>query len=208
MLAVLAIVLLGYLIGSIPAGFLVAKFAGLDIRTVGSGNIGATNVLRALGKRYGYPVFAFDFLKGIAAVKASVFIVQSGTSSVLSSDLAGILGGACSVLGHSYPIWLRFRGGKGVATSGGVVFGLMPGVAAIAGLLWIVVFQLTRYVSVASVAAILAIPFVTGLLLTVGHLRTPVLFYFSLGLAFIVLIRHRSNLSRLVNGKESRFTRK
>ena len=207
MLTICAVVLVGYLVGSIPAGFLVAKLAGLDIRTVGSGNIGATNVLRALGKRYGYPVFAFDFLKGFIAVKVSALIIQGGMSAV-SSELAGIIGGICSVLGHSFPVWLGFRGGKGVATSGGVVFGLMPGVAAIAGLIWIAVFQATRYVSLASVAAVLAIPGISGVLLIFGRLHAPALFYFSLGMAAIVLIRHRSNLVRLLSGEEARFTRK
>jgi acyl phosphate:glycerol-3-phosphate acyltransferase len=202
------IALFAYLIGSIPAGYLVARLVGVDIRTVGSGNIGATNVLRTLGKRYGYPVFLFDFLKGVVAVKMSIFIHEKSVTLAPSPELFGILGGICCVLGHSYPIWLRFKGGKGVATSGGVVFGLMPVVAVIAGLVWIVAFQATRYVSVASIAALLSMPVASGLMLWLGYLPAPALFYFSLGLAGIVIIRHRTNLSRLAHGRESRFGRK
>jgi len=208
MATVAAIILCGYLIGSVPAGYLLAKMAGVDIRTVGSGNIGATNVLRTLGKRYGYSVFAFDFLKGIAAVKLSILLDRVGPAGLVNSELAAILGGTCSVLGHSYPVWLKFRGGKGVATSGGVIFGLMPIIAAIAALIWIILFYSTGYVSLASVVAICAIPIVAGISLATGHLDSPVLFYFSLCLAVIVTIRHRSNLSRLVRGKEWRFDRR
>jgi glycerol-3-phosphate acyltransferase PlsY len=203
-----AIVLVGYLIGSIPIGYLVAKLAGVDIRTLGSGNIGATNVLRTLGKRYGYAVFLFDFLKGILAVKVSVFIHDRAVGLPATSELSGIVGGICSVLGHSYPIWLRFKGGKGVATSVGVVLGLMPIVAMIAGLVWIAIFQTTRYVSVASIAAVLSMPLVCGAMLSLGYLHSPALLYFSFCLAAIVIVRHRTNLSRLLHGSESRFSRK
>jgi acyl phosphate:glycerol-3-phosphate acyltransferase len=206
-LSLLTAGLVGYLIGSIPAGYLVARLAGIDIRTVGSGSTGATNVVRALGRRYGYPVFLFDLLKGIVAVKASAFAHGNDAAWTLSPDLLGIVGGICSVIGHSYPIWLGFKGGKGVATSGGVVVALMPWVAIVAGLVWIIMFQSVRYVSVASIAAVLSIPVTAAILLQTGRLESA-LFYFSIAIAAIVVIRHRSNLSRLIHGKETRFERK
>lgn len=202
-----ALVLISYLLGSIPFGCLVANLVGVDIRAAGSGNIGATNVVRVLGKRYGYPVFLLDFLKGLLAVKLSILITAHSEIG-LSRESAGILGGILCVVGHSYSVWLGFRGGKGVATSGGVVSGLMPLVALIAGITWVAVFQITRYVSVASVAAVVSIPLVCAILLGAGYLHGVVLFYFSLAIAVVVILRHRTNLSRLVRGREPRFERK
>ena len=207
MIALLAIVVFGYLIGSIPFGYIIARFAGVDIRTLGSGNIGATNVVRSLGKKYGYPVFVLDFLKGFAAVKLAM-LLGTHFETTVSAELAGIAGGICSVIGHSYPVWLGFKGGKGVATSGGVVFGLMPIVALIAAGIWILVFQFTRYVSVASIAAVVSIPCACGAMLALGYLHARVLLYFALAISAIVIIRHRSNFSRLLHGRESRFERK
>src|SRR6266513_5475448 len=118
-----AFVLVGsYLLGSIPFGCLAGRIRGIDIRKFGSGNIGATNVVRVLGKRYGYPVFVLDFLKGFGAVRIAMAVRPESTSS----ELVGILAAVSAVIGHSFPIWLKFRGGKGVATSAGALFGLMP----------------------------------------------------------------------------------
>ena len=202
------IALISYFIGSVPAGYLVGRLAGIDIRTVGSGNIGATNVLRTLGKPLGYAVFLFDFAKGVAAVALSIFIYDSHGAIRTSRELCGIIAAVCCVIGHVYPVWLRFKGGKGVATSAGVLFGLMPVAAVIMGLIWIVVFQATRYVSIASIVAALAAPLVIGVMLWLGWLRTPVLLYFSLFIAAMVVVRHRSNFSRLLSGTEQRFRRK
>jgi glycerol-3-phosphate acyltransferase PlsY len=192
----------------VPAGYLAGRLVGVDIRTVGSGNIGATNVLRSLGKPFGYAVFLFDFAKGVAAVAISIFIYEHSGAIRTSRELCGIIAGVCCVLGHVYPIWLRFQGGKGVATSAGVLFGLMPFAALIVGAIWIAVFQATRYVSVASILAAVAAPLAVGGMLWMGWLRAPVLLYFSLFLAAIVIFRHRSNFSRLLSGAEQRFRRK
>src|SRR6195256_7063717 len=114
----LAAVLIGsYLLGSIPFGYLAGRLSGVDIRGVGSGNIGATNVVRVLGKRYGYPVFAVDFLKGLAAVFAATCVARHLDLTQRSAQIFGITAGVCCVLGHSFPVWLKFKGGKGVATS-------------------------------------------------------------------------------------------
>jgi glycerol-3-phosphate acyltransferase PlsY len=201
------VVLVGYLIGSVPAGYLAGCIAGIDIRKVGSGNIGATNVLRILGKRYGYPVFLFDFLKGVAAVEMSILIFDSYHPAA-SRELYGILGGVSAVIGHSYPVWLNFKGGKGVATTAGVVFALIPFAALVMCVVWVAAFQASRYVSVASIAAAIALPVTVGALLYFEQLNKPVLLYFSIWLAAVVIVRHRSNVSRLLNGTEPRFQRK
>jgi glycerol-3-phosphate acyltransferase PlsY len=202
------IAVLSYLIGSFPAGYLAGRIAGVDIRTVGSGNVGATNVLRALGKRFGYPVFLIDFGKGVVAVILSRLIAKSGGSNENTIELAGMLSGICAVVGHSFPLWLKFRGGKGVATSIGVLFALMPLAAAIMCIVWIATFEITRYVSLASVMAAVSLPISFAGMLFLNRLNTPVLLYFSLCLAAVIVIRHRSNLSRLAKGTEPRFMRK
>lgn len=205
MLLIIAVV--GYLVGSVPFGYIAGRLAGVDIRKIGSGNVGATNVVRTLGRRFGYPVFLLDFIKGITAVEISILVFNQ-SSTQISREMCAIVGGACSVVGHLFPIWLGFKGGKGVATSGGVIFALVPLVALIMAFVWIVVFQATRYVSLASVTAAAAMPIVVGAMLYFGKLHAPTLFYFSLCLAAVVIVRHRSNFFRLVSGTEQRFQRK
>jgi glycerol-3-phosphate acyltransferase PlsY len=197
-----------YLIGSIPAGYIAGRIAGIDIRTVGSGNIGATNVTRVLGKRYGYPVFAVDFLKGLAAVSISIAIAKHAQPILGPKDIVGIVAAVCCVLGHSFPVWLGFKGGKGVAASAGALFGLMPRVALIAVAVWLIIFYRTRYVSVASMTAALAVPITILSMMFLGQTGGTALLYFSICLAAVVIVRHRSNLSRLVRGTEPRFKRK
>jgi glycerol-3-phosphate acyltransferase PlsY len=194
-----------YLIGSIPAGYIAGRIAGIDIRTVGSGNIGATNVTRVLGKRYGYPVFIVDFLKGFAAVGMSIMIAKRTQPVLIPSELLGVVGAVACVLGHSFPAWLGFKGGKGVAASAGALFGLMPFVALIAVAVWLIIFYLTRYVSVASMTAALAVPITILSMMFLGQTDGTTLLYFSICLAAVVIFRHRSNLSRLVRGAEPRF---
>ena len=208
MLALIITGFAGYLIGSIPAGYIAGRVAGIDIRTAGSGNIGATNVTRTLGKGYGYPVFAVDFLKGLASVIISVSMGQRAQPTSVPVELFGIVAAVCCVLGHSFPVWLRFKGGKGVATSAGALFGLMPRAALIAVAVWLITFYLTRYVSVASMIAALAVPITILSMMFLGQRGETALLYFSICLAAVVIIRHRSNLSRLARGTEPRFKRK
>jgi glycerol-3-phosphate acyltransferase PlsY len=204
----LAVILVGsYLLGSVPFGYLAGRFAGVDIRTFGSGNVGATNVVRVLGKRYGYPVFALDFLKGFGAVKMSMLMATDRPSEWNSPEIFGIAAAMSCVIGHSYPAWLRFKGGKGVATSSGALFALMPIGGAIGIAIWVGMFCVTRYVSVASVTVAAALPFVI-LAISCRNENTKAIFYFSVCVAAIVIWRHRSNLSRLMRGTESRFDRK
>jgi glycerol-3-phosphate acyltransferase PlsY len=207
-LIVLSVCALGYLFGSFPAGYLAGRLAGVDIRTVGSGNIGATNVLRVLGKSWGYPVFLIDAFKGFAAVRLTLSFAKYLPTAQPYSEYLAILTAVMCIVGHTFPVWLRFKGGKGVATSAGALFGLMPFAVPVIILIWIIVFETTRYVSVASIAASVSLPIVVGLFLRWKFLEGTALFYFSLLIALLVLWRHRSNFSRLLNGTEQRFSRK
>ena len=204
----LAVCFFGYLFGCFPAGYFAGRMSGVDIRGMGSGNIGATNVLRVLGKRWGYAVFFVDAFKGFAAVRLALFLAEHLAFASSHAVYFGILAGVTCVVGHVFPIWLRFKGGKGVATSAGVVFGLMPLAAVIIFLVWVVVFEITRYVSVASLAASSALPITVALFIHWRMIEGTGLLYFSTVLAILVLWRHRSNFSRLLNGTEQRFTRK
>ncbi|PYL30837.1 MAG: acyl-phosphate glycerol 3-phosphate acyltransferase [Verrucomicrobia bacterium] len=202
------VALLAYLLGSLPTGYIAGRLVGVDIRKVGSGNVGATNVTRALGKRFGYPVFLVDFAKGLAAVMLAVIMAKAAQSSAQFVDLCAAIGAICSLMGHSYSIWLGFRGGKGVATLMGALFGINWITALIVCVVWIVVFEATRYVSLASIAAAVALPIALAIMLFLKELPTPIPLYFSFCLGAIVVVRHRSNLSRLAKGTEPRFVRK
>lgn len=202
------VALLAYLLGSLPTGYIAGRLVGVDIRKVGSGNVGATNVTRALGKRFGYPVFLVDFAKGLAAVMLAVIMAKAAQSSAQFVDLCAAIGAICSLMGHSYSIWLGFRGGKGVATLMGALFGINWITALIVCVVWVVVFEATRYVSLASIAAAVALPIALAIMLFLKELPTPIPLYFSFCLGAIVVVRHRSNLSRLVKGTEPRFVRK
>ncbi|MEP6603928.1 MAG: glycerol-3-phosphate 1-O-acyltransferase PlsY [Spartobacteria bacterium] len=204
----IAEILLGaYLIGSFPAAYLAGRLAGIDIRTVGSKNSGATNVVRVLGKWYGYPVFAVDLLKGLLAVLLARFLTR-GNVTGFPPDLISIVAGLVSVLGHTFPVWLRFKGGKGVATAVGVMLGLALPAALTVAVVWLIVFELTRFVSVASIAAAVALPFSVWIISRITERGSISILYASACLAVLVIIRHRSNISRLLQGNEKRFPRK
>jgi glycerol-3-phosphate acyltransferase PlsY len=183
----------GYLAGSMPFGYwLVRATKGVDIRTVGSGNIGASNVWRTYGRRYGLPVVLLDI--GKAFVPALVF-------TQVHSHLAGALAGAAAMLGHWRPLFLRFaKGGKMVATAGGAFLGVAPVVGGIGAGVWIVAFLVTRYASVASILAAASLPVAAAAL---GY-GWPVI-AFGGAAAVGVLVLHRGNLRRLRAGTESRF---
>jgi glycerol-3-phosphate acyltransferase PlsY len=183
----------GYLAGSLPFGYwLVRVFRGVDIRTVGSGNIGASNVWRAYGRRLGLPVVLLDVLKGF--VPALVF-------TRVDSHLAGVIAGACAMLGHWRPLFLKFeKGGKMVATTGGAFLGVAPIVGGIGAGLWIVLFLLTRYASVASMLAACSLPAIAAAL---GYPWPVIAFGGAAGAGVVVL--HRANIERLLRGEENRF---
>jgi len=194
-----------YLLGSIPAGYLAGRFCGVDIRTKGSGNIGATNALRVLGKKWGYFVFLFDFLKGLVPV---VIALQWGASVGVQPPTApGALAALCSLVGHSFPIWLGFKGGKGIATSAGVIVGLFPAAFLFCGGAWLLLFTTTRYVSVASIAAAVALPTAVTILFLL-HRADWLALLASIVMCALAVWRHRSNIVRLRAGTEPRFERK
>lgn len=198
----------GYLLGSCPNGYLVSKARGVDIRTQGSGNIGATNVLRVLGKKWGYLVFALDALKGFLAVRLAFVFADAAGVGQLRPEVVGIVAGLACILGHTFPVWLKFRGGKGVATSAGVLLGLMPIAVLSVFIVWVVLFKLTRYVSVASIGTAAALPIFVFVYLRIEWLTGSSLLPFSILIAGVVIWRHRSNLKRLAAGTEQRFSRK
>jgi glycerol-3-phosphate acyltransferase PlsY len=205
---VIACCAIGYFLGSFPAGYFAGRLAGVDIRSVGSGNIGATNVLRTLGKRWGYPVFIIDALKGFASVRLAFILVKYWPAAQPYAEYIAILTAIMSVAGHMFPIWLRFKGGKGVATSAGALFGLMPWVVPCVFLVWFIVFEISRYVSLASIIAAISLPIIAGLFAHWRFIDTWALVYFSALITALVLWRHRSNFSRLLKGTEQRFSRK
>lgn len=198
----------GYLLGSFPSGVIISRTRGIDIRKHGSGNIGATNVLRVLGKKWGYLVFGLDALKGFAAVRIAFLISGAAGHAIIHPELVGIAGGLACILGHTFPVWLRFRGGKGVATSAGVLLGLMPLAVVSVFAVWVILFQFTRYVSVASIGAAAALPVFVRLYLSRDLLTGASLLPFSILIAGVVVWRHRSNVKRLLQGKEQRFSQK
>lgn len=189
------VVLLSYLLGSIPTGYLAGRFRGIDIRSVGSGNIGATNVFRILGKRAGAAVLAIDAFKGFAACRFVPLLFGAAPSENLR-----IVAGISAILGHNYTCWLRFKGGKGIATSAGVMLGWLPWALAIVLGCWLLVFAISRYVSLASVIAALALPFAAWA--TQGTYRMIVIAGIVGALA---IYKHRTNIQRLLNGTEHRF---
>ena len=200
------VALVGYLLGSIPFGVIVAKRYGVDIFSVGSGNPGATNVLRSIGKPAGYMVFFLDFLKGLIAVTWFLFpwVSFSGDSTL------GLWGLPGAVLGHTYPIFSSFRGGKVVATTMGGLLGVMPGCLIIGLVTWVIIFFSTRYVALASIGFGVSLPVCAIVNVWSNPDHSSVIG--TIALAFVIMVwiiwRHRSNIVRLRDGTENRFKRK
>lgn len=185
-----------YLFGAIPFGLLVARSRGVDIRQHGSGNIGATNVFRVIGKGWGIFTFALDALKGF--IPAFVFPRLAHMDPVW-----GVLFGIVAILGHSFPIYLKFKGGKGVATSAGMLLGVAPLAVGVGFLCWVICMVLSRYVSLSSIVAAIAVA-VTVWIQDKGLVVNIALTV----LALLVIWLHRANIKRLLNGTENRFGKK
>jgi len=189
---------LAYLIGSVPFGLLIAKTQGVDIRTQGSGNIGATNVLRCLGKPLGITCFVLDVLKGY--LPAALFPTLGNCAPAF-----GILFGAAAILGHNFPVYLKFKGGKGVATSAGVLLGVAPLAVVIGLLTWVIVFKLSSYVSLGSIVAAAVVAIVGWVRVgTYGPVTAAALTL----LGALTIWRHRENIQRLLKGEENKFEKK
>lgn len=185
-------VLFGYLAGSVPFAFLLARRAGIDVRVAGSGNVGAANVLRTTGAWRGVLVMALDVAKGAAAVLI-VHLVAGGAS-------IAALTGAAAIVGHIYPVWLKFHGGKGVAVAAGVFSVLSPVATGLAASLFLITVWVTRYVSLGSIAATLALPPIAW---WAGAPWAVVAA--AAGTGTLILFRHRTNLRRLRSGTERRM---
>jgi glycerol-3-phosphate acyltransferase PlsY len=205
-LETVSVVIVGYLLGSIPFGVLVSKRMGVDIYSVGSGNPGATNVLRSIGKPAGYTVFILDFLKGILATTW----FKVGIVAFSGDPNLALWGLPAAVLGHTYPLFSNFKGGKGVATAMGGLLGVMPGCLLIGLVSWGVIFITTRYVAVASIGFGLSLPVCAMVAYWSSETKDGQLAKVILAILIMVWIvwRHRSNLQRLREGTENRFERK
>ncbi|HHW07363.1 MAG TPA: glycerol-3-phosphate 1-O-acyltransferase PlsY [Clostridia bacterium] len=187
--------IIGYFIGSIPIGYLVVrKLYNIDIRRYGSGNIGFTNVFRTAGWGPGIIVLVGDILKGVIAVLVGRW---------LGGETAGMLGGLAAIAGHNWSLFLKFSGGRGVATGAGVFLALAPKVIGIAALIWLITIALTRYVSLGSILGAVSVP----ILILIFH-ESWLLFIFGLLAAVFVIYRHRPNIKRLLNGTEYKFGEK
>jgi len=205
-------IIAAYLLGSIPFGLLIAKAHGKNLRSIGSGNIGATNVSRALGRKWAYVCFVLDVLKGLIPMLATMLIAEPDSVLTLWLWLAV---GCAAILGHIFPIYVKFKGGKGVATSFGVALGLWPYYTIcvlFAAVVWVVVVLIWRYVSLASIAASVTFPLVltAAIILTPGWDFSnlwPVLIA-AVAIPVMVIIRHRENVKRLLAGTESKIRQK
>jgi len=202
-------IIAAYLLGSIPFGLIIVKAHGKDLRLIGSGNIGATNVSRALGRKWAYFCFVLDVLKGLIPMLATMLIAKPDSVLTLWLWLAV---GCAAILGHIFPIYIKFKGGKGVATSFGVALGLWPYYTIcvlFAAVVWVVVVLIWRYVSLASIAASVTFP----LVLIVAIILTPdwelgglwPILITSVAIPVMVIIRHRENFKRLLAGTESKI---
>ncbi len=224
--------LIAFLFGSIPFGLIIARAKGINIREHGSGNIGATNVLRVVGKKYGITCLILDALKGFIPVAIATNLIQIEGRAIqvplgfldswalvlpaaeaMKGQTVQILTALAAVLGHNYSPWVGFKGGKGIATSAGVLLALMPFAVGLLVIIFLVVFLTTRYVSLASIVAAAALPLLTlwgswhhGRIQD-GTWNKP-LFIFSLIIAILAIWKHKSNIERLRAGTEHRFTRK
>ena len=198
-LSYITVAVVAYLLGSIPTGFLVAKARGVDIRAVGSGNIGAANTFRAVGKTAGILVLLIDALKGYAAVWTADLVLKFFGVAESQMEPYRVVAGAFAVIGHNYTCWLHFKGGKGIATSGGAYLALAPLSVLYALLAFIVGFGVTRITSVGSILAAITLP--TAVYFTKDDWTLRIV---TITLGVLALFRHRSNIQRLIAGTENR----
>ncbi|MFH1689486.1 MAG: glycerol-3-phosphate 1-O-acyltransferase PlsY [Candidatus Eisenbacteria bacterium] len=198
------VVIISYLLGSIPTSDIAARLRGVDLRAIGSGNPGFTNVLRTLGPRVATPVLIVDVAKGVAAVL--IVAATLGAGSSLGPTGIRLAAGLAAVAGHIWPVFARFRGGKGVATACGVFAAMAPLATLAVVVLWLAIVLSTRYVSLGSVAAALFLPWAIWLEAGVLGTGRPTALTLTAGLVAVAVVsRHRANIGRLLNGTENRF---
>lgn len=202
--ALLLAALGGYLSGSLPFGYLAGRLKGIDIRQHGSGNIGATNVIRVLGKGIGIPVFILDLLKGWLPVwlAAAWLGTVEGVAGTTLLSAGKVLTGLAAVLGHMFTFWLGFKGGKGVATTAGVLLGV-HWLAMVGGLgVWLITFFVTRFVSLASMLAGVGVAGTMWVEMSRSGRKDPVMLGFGILVMVLVIVRHRANIRRILDGTE------
>lgn len=200
------IIVAAYLIGAVPFGLLIAKrVSGIDLRQFGSGNIGTSNAVRAMGRRWGFVVFLLDFLKGFLPVVACYWLVGEHRETL---DLLQVLTGTAAVLGHCYPIYLGFRGGKGVATGCGAIVAINVWIFVSGGVVWLVTRFTTRYAGLASILMGITFPIATWVIDRIQGVHRPELLVGSCLLTILILVRHRSNMMRMLKGTEPRIGEK
>ena len=207
--AVILLLVIAYLLGSIPSAVWIGRhYFGVDIREHGSKNAGATNMLRVLGLRAALPVFVIDFLKGFVAVTLMAMLRFDAELSPMWVINAKIIAVAPVVLGHIFPVFAQFRGGKGVSTLVGAITGIQPHLALLCFVVWVLIFIFTHYVSFASMAAGLSFPIFVAIFSIINYLRigeTSILFIiFSIAVAVLLIWTHRTNLARLKAGEETK----
>lgn len=190
-----------YAIGSVPFGFIVGKSHGIDIRTKGSGNIGATNVFRTIGKGWGVLTFMLDVVKGFVSAY-TLPLLAAKFMHYDSGQSLNLLCACSAVAGHNWPVFLKFKGGKGIATTAGALLGIAPSALGIGLLTWLIVFPLSRYVSLASIAGATAMTISGWFLFKDDGILIPM---FLTLMGCLAVIRHKSNIKRLMNGSENRF---
>jgi len=209
----LILIIAAYLLGSVPFGVIIARAHGKDLRIIGSGNIGATNLSRALGRKWAYFCFCLDVLKGMLPMLAGIKLISAPPS--IAELFLWLAAGIAAVLGHIFPIYIKFKGGKGVATSFGIALGLWPYYticAAVSMVIWVVVVLAKRYISLASIVASIAFPVV----LILAILLAPTwnlanlwpLLVAAIAISLMVVIRHRENIKRLLAGTENKVLSK
>jgi glycerol-3-phosphate acyltransferase PlsY len=196
----IAIILFAYFLGSIPFGYIIGKFNGIDIRTVGSKNIGATNVTRCVGKKAGKLCFALDFLKGLLPVLIAQHVFKTG-------EVVSLVVVFATIIGHIFPVFLNFKGGKGVSTAAGAIMALAPWALITALVVWVVVFLVSRYVSLASITAAAVLPVIQWIFVLTND-KSMLVAAVLTAIAVLAIFRHRSNIQRLLDGTESRFGKK
>jgi acyl phosphate:glycerol-3-phosphate acyltransferase len=191
------LVLAAYLLGAIPNGLLIARLKGIDLQQVGSGNIGATNVFRCVGKGWGIAAFILDALKGFVPAFAFPLLVANAPAWL------GLACGAAAVAGHNWPVWLQFKGGKGVSTSAGMLLGIAPAAVGIGFVVFALAVALTRWVSLGSILAAIAVP---AAHFALNGTDNPLLAGALVVMGLLVIVKHRANIRRLLAGTEPRIT--
>ena len=199
MTANIFLILTAYLLGAIPFGLLLAKIKGVDLQKVGSGNIGATNVYRCVGKRWGMAAFFLDAVKGFVPAFAFPMLLSNAPAWL------GLACGVAAVAGHNWPVWLKFKGGKGVSTSAGMLIGIAPAAVGIGFVVFAIVVLLTRFVSLGSILAAIAVP---TAFIAMNGAENRLLAGALVIMGLLTILKHRANISRLLAGTEPKIAGK